>query len=116
VAFRDASQAGHVINSRTIVVNLHGALLFVNRPLAVGTPVRIVNLRDESVMGHVIWTGDIGPEGLARVCIEFDSKVGPSYWGTMNLRMWEPEEKPKKLGLWERIREWFLKPGKPPPF
>lgn len=108
VMWRDQKDMGHDEKTQTAVVSRHGALIYLREPLALGSPLRIVNFATgQYALARVVWTGDVMPDGTARVGIELDSPVNYEFWGTMAVRLWEEAEKPVRLGWLARAWAWL---------
>jgi hypothetical protein len=72
---------GNAIVAWTAVINLNGALILsaVNWPQ--GAELEFRNARtDVRVRGRVVWSGDIGSNGLHKLGVEFDES-SPDLWG-----------------------------------
>lgn len=108
VLWRDYKDMGHEEKTQTAIVSRHGALVYVSQPLSLGTPVRITNLANQqTATARVVWTGDVMPDGMARIGIELDSPVGYDFWGKMAVRLWEEIEKPARPGPLARAWAWL---------
>jgi len=67
-------------NSQTIVINAHGGLLYVQRPLELGAELTLINpVTEEEQECRVVYLGDTSDKGT-RVGIEFLSPC-PHFWG-----------------------------------
>lgn len=72
---------GNAIVAWTAVINLNGALILsaVNWPR--GAELEFTNARtDVRVRGRVVWSGDISPNGIHKLGVEFDES-SPDLWG-----------------------------------
>jgi hypothetical protein len=73
---------GEVIPATTGVINLNGALIFcfVNWPQ--GSELRFRNPENGvEVRGRVVWSGDVAPNGLHKIGVEF-AGPSPELWGS----------------------------------
>ncbi len=94
--------------SHTAVLNRHGALLYLSRPLPPDTMLRLTNLSNGRVaFSRVVWTGDTLSDGRARVGIELTQSVGYEFWGTLAVHLWEEEQQAPRLGWFTRLRNWL---------
>lgn len=67
-------------NSRTIVINAHGGLLYIQEPLALGAEFVLVNpVTEEEQECRVVYIGDTSEKGT-RIGVEFLSP-SPHFWG-----------------------------------
>ncbi|MFZ0637051.1 MAG: hypothetical protein WA755_20405 [Candidatus Acidiferrales bacterium] len=67
-------------NSQTIVVNAHGALLYLQESLEMGTELVLINpVTEEEQECRVVYLGDISDKGQ-RIGVEFLSPA-PHFWG-----------------------------------
>ena len=67
-------------NSQTIVVNAHGALLYLNETLEMGADLTLVNpVTEEEQECRIVYLGDLCDKGQ-RVGVEFLSPA-PRFWG-----------------------------------
>ena len=67
-------------NSKTIVINAHGGLLYLQEPLGLGAEFVLVNpLTEEEQECRVVYIGDSSEKGT-RVGVEFLSP-SPHFWG-----------------------------------
>jgi hypothetical protein len=66
--------------AETIVVNAHGALLYLNEALAMGAMVTLTNpVTEEGLECRIVYLGDSAEKGQ-RVGVEFLSPA-PRFWG-----------------------------------
>ncbi len=73
---------GDVIPASTAVINLNGALILsaVNWPQ--GSTLKFRNPENGVVVqGRVVWSGDVAPNGLHKLGVEFASAT-PEMWGS----------------------------------
>jgi PilZ domain-containing protein len=73
---------GEAISASTAVINLNGALLFcfVNWPQ--GSELKFRNPESGvEVRGRVVWVGDVAPNGLHKLGVEF-AEASPEFWGS----------------------------------
>ncbi|HEY0701192.1 MAG TPA: PilZ domain-containing protein [Candidatus Acidoferrales bacterium] len=72
---------GEVIPASTAVINLHGALILCSVKFPQGSELKFRN-PDNGIMarGRVVWSGDVAPNGLHKLGIEFESAC-PELWG-----------------------------------
>ena len=73
---------GEVISATTGVINLNGALIFcfVNWPE--GSELKFRNPENGvEVRGRVVWAGDVAPNGLHKIGVEF-AQASPELWGS----------------------------------
>ncbi|HUJ32908.1 MAG TPA: hypothetical protein VLY23_16620 [Candidatus Acidoferrum sp.] len=67
-------------NSQTIVVNAHGGLLYLQKTIAIGAEIMLINpATEEEQECRVVYLGDTSEKGT-RVGIEFLSP-SPHFWG-----------------------------------
>jgi hypothetical protein len=67
-------------NSQTIVINAHGALLYLNEEIAIGHDLVLINpVTEEEQDCRVVYLGEMSDKGT-RVGIEFLSP-SPHFWG-----------------------------------
>lgn len=67
-------------NSQTIVINAHGALLYLNEEIAMGNQLVLINpVTEEEQECRVVYLGELSDKGT-RVGIEFLSP-SPHFWG-----------------------------------
>jgi hypothetical protein len=67
-------------NSQTIVVNAHGALLYVQAELEMGADIMLINpVTEEEQECRVVFMGDLSDKGQ-RIGVEFLSPA-PHFWG-----------------------------------
>jgi hypothetical protein len=67
-------------NSRTIVINAHGGLLYLQEELALGADLLLINpVTEEEQECRVVYLGDTSEKGT-RVGVEFLSP-SPHFWG-----------------------------------
>jgi hypothetical protein len=67
-------------NSQTIVINAHGALLYLNEEIAIGNDLVLINpVTEEEQDCRVVYLGEMSDKGT-RVGIEFLSP-SPHFWG-----------------------------------
>jgi len=67
-------------NSQTIVVNAHGALLYLQEPLEMGADIVLINpVTEEEQECRVVYIGDMSEKGH-RIGVEFNSPA-PHFWG-----------------------------------
>jgi|HubBroStandDraft_4_1064222.scaffolds.fasta_scaffold26495_5 hypothetical protein len=67
-------------NSQTIVVNAHGALLYVQAELEMGADITLINpVTEEEQDCRVVFLGDLSEKGQ-RIGVEFLSPA-PHFWG-----------------------------------
>lgn len=108
VLWRDHKDVGHDEKTQTAIVSRHGALVYLTEPLALGSLLRIANFATgQHASARVVWTGDVMPDGTARVGIELDSPVGYDFWGSLAVRLWEEVEKPARPDWLARLWTWL---------
>ena len=106
--WRDQKEMGHDEKTQTAIISRHGALIYLSEPLALGSQLRIVNFTTGQVTSaRVVWTGDVMPDGTARVGIELDSPVGYDFWGTLAVRLWEETQAATQSGWLGRAWAWL---------
>jgi hypothetical protein len=67
-------------NSQTIVINAHGALLYLNEEIGMGNQLVLINpVTEEEQECRVVYLGELSDKGT-RVGIEFLSP-SPHFWG-----------------------------------
>ena len=67
-------------NSQTIVVNAHGALLYVQAEVEMGADIVLINpVTEEEQECRVVYLGDLSDKGT-RIGVEFLSP-SPHFWG-----------------------------------
>lgn len=67
-------------NSQTIVINAHGALLYLQEELAMGADLVLINpVTEEEQECRVVYLGDTSDKGT-RIGVEFLSP-SPHFWG-----------------------------------
>jgi hypothetical protein len=67
-------------NSQTIVVNAHGALLYVQAEVEMGAEISLINpVTEEEQECRVVFIGDLSDKGQ-RIGVEFLSPA-PHFWG-----------------------------------
>jgi hypothetical protein len=67
-------------NSQTIVINAHGALLYLNEEIGMGNQIVLINpVTEEEQECRVVYLGEMSDKGT-RVGIEFLSP-SPHFWG-----------------------------------
>ena len=67
-------------NSQTIVINAHGALLYLNEDIGMGNQLVLINpVTEEEQECRVVYLGELSDKGT-RVGIEFLSP-SPHFWG-----------------------------------
>jgi len=67
-------------NSRTVVINLHGGLLYICEPVELGAEMVLINpATEEEQECRVVYLGDSSEKGT-RVGVEFLSP-SPHFWG-----------------------------------
>jgi hypothetical protein len=67
-------------NSQTIVINAHGALLYIHEDLEMGADIVLVNpVTEEEQECRVVYLGDTSEKGT-RIGVEFLS-AAPHFWG-----------------------------------
>jgi hypothetical protein len=67
-------------NSQTIVINAHGALLYLNEEIGMGNQLVLINpVTEEEQECRVVFLGELSDKGT-RVGIEFLSP-SPHFWG-----------------------------------
>jgi hypothetical protein len=67
-------------NSQTIVINAHGALLYLHEDLVVGADVVLINpVTEEEQDCRIVYLGDTSEKGT-RIGVEFLSPA-PHFWG-----------------------------------
>jgi hypothetical protein len=77
----EISQTGNTMMAWTAVINLHGALILSSVNWPGGTELEFRNPRTEvRVKGRVVWSGDISPNDLHKLGVEFD-RSSPDLWG-----------------------------------
>lgn len=64
----------------TVVINLHGALIFSAVHLPEDTTLNIKNkLTGLEVLGRVVWSGNTEPSGYHKLGMEFED-ASPAFW------------------------------------
>jgi hypothetical protein len=67
-------------NSRTVVINAHGGLLYLNESLEMGADLVLINpATEEEQECRVVFLGDLSEKGQ-RIGVEFLSPA-PHFWG-----------------------------------
>jgi hypothetical protein len=67
-------------NTQTIVINAHGGLIYVQRPVEIGADLVLINpVTEEEQECRVVYVGDTSDKGT-RVGLEFLSP-SPHFWG-----------------------------------
>jgi hypothetical protein len=78
----EISDTGSTMMAWTAVINLNGALILSSVNWLGGTELEFRNPRTEvRVKGRVVWSGDVSPNGLHKLGVEFD-RSSPDLWGT----------------------------------
>jgi|SRR5271155_649660 len=73
---------GEVIPATTAVINLNGALILCSVKWPQGSELKFRNAENGVVVrGHVVWSGDVAPNGLHKLGIEFTA-ASPELWGS----------------------------------
>ena len=73
---------GEVIPATTAVINLNGALILCSVKWPEGSELKFRNAENGVVVrGHVVWSGDVAPNGLHKLGIEFTAAC-PELWGS----------------------------------
>jgi hypothetical protein len=73
---------GEVISVSTAVINRNGALIFSFVDWPQGSELKFRNPEnDVEVQGRVVWTGDVAPNGLHKLGVEF-AEASPEFWGS----------------------------------
>ena len=72
---------GEVIPATTAVINLNGALILCSVKWPQGSELKFRNAENGVVVrGHVVWSGDVTPNGLHKLGVEF-AAASPELWG-----------------------------------
>jgi hypothetical protein len=72
---------GEVIPASTAVINLNGALILCSVKWPQGSTLKFRNPDNGVVVqGRVVWSGDVAPNGLHKLGIEF-AQACPEIWG-----------------------------------
>ena len=78
----DILSNGEVVSASTAVINLNGALLFCSVNWPPGSELKFKNPENGVVVrGRVVWSGDVSPNGLHKLGIEF-TEAAPELWGS----------------------------------
>jgi hypothetical protein len=73
---------GEVIPATTAVINLNGGLILCSVKWPQGSELKFRNAENGVVVrGHVVWSGDVAPNGLHKLGIEFTA-ASPELWGS----------------------------------
>jgi hypothetical protein len=73
---------GDVIPASTAVINLNGALILCSVNWPQGSSLKFRNPENGVVvLGRVVWSGDVAPNGLHKLGVEFES-ASPQIWGS----------------------------------
>lgn len=73
---------GDVIPASTAVINLNGALILCSVKWPQGSGLKFRNPENGVVVeGRVVWSGDVAPNGLHKLGIEF-ARACPEIWGS----------------------------------
>jgi hypothetical protein len=72
---------GEVIPATTAVINLNGALILCSVKWPQGSELKFRNAQNGvAVRGRVVWSGDVTPNGLHKLGVEF-AAAAPELWG-----------------------------------
>jgi hypothetical protein len=72
---------GEVIPATTAVINLNGALILCSVKWPQGSELKFRNAENGVVVrGSVVWSGDVAPNGLHKLGVEF-AAAAPELWG-----------------------------------
>src|ERR1700723_903690 len=72
---------GEVIPATTAVINLNGALILCSVKWPQGSELKFRNAQNGvAVRGRVVWAGDVTPNGLHKLGVEF-AAASPELWG-----------------------------------
>jgi hypothetical protein len=72
---------GEVIPATTAVINLNGALILCSVKWPQGSELKFRNAENGvMVRGRVVWSGDVTPNGLHKLGVEF-AAASPELWG-----------------------------------
>ena len=73
---------GEVIPATTAVINLNGALILCSVRWPQGSELKFRNAENGVVVrGRVVWSGDVAPNGLHKLGVEF-AAASPELWGS----------------------------------
>ncbi len=73
---------GEVIPATTAVINLNGALILCSVKWPQGSELKFRNAENGVVVrGSVVWSGDVAPNGLHKLGVEFTA-ASPELWGS----------------------------------
>jgi PilZ domain len=73
---------GEVIPASTAVINLNGAMILCSVRWPQGSELKLKNLYNGvTARGRVVWSGDIAPNGLHKLGVEF-AAASPELWGS----------------------------------
>jgi PilZ domain-containing protein len=73
---------GEVIPASTAVINLNGALILSSVKWPQGSTLKFRNPDNGVVvLGRVVWSGDVAPNGLHKLGVEF-AQACPEIWGS----------------------------------
>jgi hypothetical protein len=73
---------GEVIPATTAVINLNGALILCSVKWPQGSELKFRNAENGvMVRGRVVWSGDVTPNGLHKLGVEF-AVASPELWGS----------------------------------
>jgi PilZ domain len=73
---------GEVIPATTAVINLNGALILCSVKWPQGSELKFRHAENGVVVrGSVVWSGDVAPNGLHKLGVEFTA-ASPELWGS----------------------------------
>jgi hypothetical protein len=73
---------GEVIPATTAFINLHGALILCSVKWPQGSELKFRHAENGVVVrGSVVWSGDVAPNGLHKLGVEFTA-ASPELWGS----------------------------------
>ena len=97
-AGKDADGRKFRENSQTIVINAHGGLLYLQKPIDLGAELVLINpVTEEEQECRVVYLGDTSHKGT-RVGVEFLSP-SPHFWGVEFAPQDWPDRAPSSSAL-----------------